>query len=331
MARTTLARGTHVHAVAARDHLSSIADDEPTKKVPAELFALASELDDGDETDPCTPLSGIAFKALDELAAIEEGEAANESPSRPPVSCLSPSALDALEIEELEDAFASIDSLGVGPAVASLSAPASTSTAAHRSGVVPALNPLAIVKRKPEVIPPPPKRPTAIAGLSLVAPPLARPITTPMAVPKTTPSSVTAALPASAPEHALDEASEKQPEERVFAVTRRQIISRSVASAIFALFALMVLFMVGTRPDPIVLPTARYLVTINARAPMASPRRAAAKGWHAAPRPAPVTAAPVAAAPVAAAPARFAPARGPVANAPRSPAASGRIVRTAPF
>lgn len=110
----------------------ALREDEPTKKVPEYLLAVARSF--GDELELTTdshtlPLSGVGTSTLDAFAEV-----------------------DALE---LVDAFASIDKLDSAP-------PAPQSEVPSRpSGVVPAGTSLALVTRP--VMPPPPRRPLSFA------------------------------------------------------------------------------------------------------------------------------------------------------------------------
>jgi hypothetical protein len=204
-------------------------------------------------------------------------------------------ALDELEARELTDAFESIDRLE-----SDHPAPPSSPVPMYASGVVP----LGTLLPR-EVIPPPPRRPQLAP-----APP-----STAFA------ASLAAFTRADMPFRA--EADNEQllarPKRHVHALTSRAAISRTIASAVIASFAVFVLFVIGGRPLVIVPPVARTGVTLHARSERSDPTaRVQRSATFAAPRSAPVFV------PAPRFDWRRAPVR--VAKAP-----AGRIIRTSPF
>ena len=268
-----MARGLHVHAVAlptpqvgwSPSRGCFFVEDEPTKRVPDYLTALALSVEENLLTDSDTiPTCGVATNTLE--------------------------ALEALEARELAGAFDSIDQLES----ARPSALESGSVQVHKSGVVPVGTSLPLEMR--EVIPPPPRRPTI-------------------------PELLEAFTQADAPFHA--EADNQQgvvnvdPSRRP-ASTTRAVASRCVASAVFALVALLVLVAIGQRPVVMVHQVARSAVTLHGRAAPSVSRSATVAN---APRSATVFVATAPRFPSPPAPTRVA----------KTPAATGHIIRNAPF
>jgi hypothetical protein len=266
-----MARGPHIYAVATAtpqvgwcpSSASVLAEDEPTKKVPEHLIALAAAIED---TDVHTaPMCGVATSTLE--------------------------ALDALEANELTDAFESIDRLESdhpGPV--------------HPSGVVRAGTTLPFAKR--EVIPPPPRRPQ-------LHPPLSSAFAASLEA--FTPSNIPFRAPADNEQGAMKPRRRSRP---MTAAAWRVAISRSVASGILALMALLVLVIIGGPPLVILQPVAHVALTAHARAERSDPSGTARAPRSAAPRPTPLF---VASALRAPAPARIA------------TGTAGRIIRTSPF
>lgn len=225
------------------------------------------------------------------LAKSLEDDLHTDSPTMPGcgVATSTLEALEELDASELAEAFESIDKL-------ESVRPAPPSVPVRRSGVVPAGRSLGLVKR--DVIPPPPRRPQSAPPSFAFA------------------ASLEAFTRADVPFHAEADNEQIVLRPRRHAATGRAAISRTVASAVLALFALFVLFLVGAGPLVIVRPVARTAVTLRAHAERSDPSGTARAHRVAAPAPRPF-----------------------VANAthfdsrraPLRPAKTARIIRTSPF